>query len=242
MHTIHTVYFYYFSMPMKRQESDLYDPIKTHLQTLGFEVKGEIKDCDIVAKKEDLVIIIELKLSLNITLILQAVDRFSLADNVYIAIPKQCTLYKKQNKQVKKLIKRLGVGLIVVDFQATQHYVEIVSDPQDYIPRKNKRKQNALLKEFALRIGDTQKGGSTRSKAGLTAYRQRCIRVAEYLLKQSPAKGAEIKKAINEPQATQFLHNDYYGWFNKIERGVYQLSEQGKRELPDWQLKSQQIA
>ena len=221
-------------MPLKIQETDLYQPIKKHLQQLGFEVKGEIKKCDIVAKKGEQVIIIELKLSLNITLLLQAVDRFSVADVVYIAIPKQCTLYKKQNKQVKKLIKRLGIGLILVDVQKTAQYVEVVFDPQDYTPRKNKRKQGALLKEFNQRIGDTQKGGSTNAKAGLTAYRQRCIRVAEYLTKQPTAKGAEINKAIGEPQATQFLYSNYYGWFDKVDRGVYALSDKGKKELVEW--------
>ncbi|WP_232772440.1 hypothetical protein [Psychromonas sp. Urea-02u-13] len=97
---------------------------------MGFEVKGEIKDCDIAAQKDDQLIIIELKLNLNITLLLQAVDRFSLSDIVYIAIPKQCTLYKKQSKQVKKLIKRLGIGLMIVDIQKTAQYVEVVFDPQ----------------------------------------------------------------------------------------------------------------
>jgi hypothetical protein len=221
----------------KLRESDLYIPIKNYLQTLGFEVKGEIKDCDVVAQKGDQLIIIELKLNLNITLLLQAVDRFSLADIVYIAIPKQCSLYKKQGKQVIKLIKRLGIGLMIVDIQKVAQYVEVVFDPQDYSPRKNKRKQSALLKEFSNRIGDTQKGGSTRSKAGLTAYRQRCIRVAEYLLIQPTAKGAEIKKAIGEEQASSYLQKDYYGWFNKIERGVYQLSDKGKEELPRWLIK-----
>ena len=91
-----------------------------------------------------------------------------------------------------------------------------------------------MLKEFTLRQGDTQKGGSTRSKAGLTAYRQRSIRIAEYLMQRSTAKGAEVNKAIDEPQATLFLRNNYYGWFEKVERGVYALSEKGKIELPSW--------
>jgi len=221
-------------MAQKQQESDLYLPIKNHLQTLGFEVKGEINNCDIVAQKEDLLIIIELKLSLNITLLLQAVDRFSLTDIVYIAIPKQCTLYKKQSKQVKKLIKRLGIGLMLVDIQKTAQYVEVVFDPQDYTPRINKRKQGTLLKEFSNRIGDTQKGGSTRAKAGLTAYRQRCIRVAQYLTEKPYAKGVEIKKAIGEEQATSFLSANYYGWFEKVDRGVYKLSEKGQAELAEW--------
>jgi len=225
----------------KSKESDLYLPIKHFLNNLGYEVKGEIKQCDIVAKKGDEIIIIELKLTLNITLLLQSIDRFTLADIVYIAIPKQSPMFKNKSKQVKKLIARLGLGLIVVDIQEKHQYVEIINDPKEYIPRKNKRKQSALLKEFNLREGDTQKGGSTTKKAGLTAYRQRCIRVAEYLSKTDTASGAEIKKAIDELQATQFLHSNYYNWFDKIDRGIYKLSEKGKTELPEWQLKVNNI-
>jgi len=224
-------------MHKKMKESDLYQPIKNHLQKLGYEVKGEIKNCDIVAKKAEQYIIIELKLSLNITLLLQAVERFTLLDIVYIAIPKQCTIFKNQNKQVKKLVARLGLGLIVVDMQKTQQYVEVINDPQSYTPRKNKRKQSALLKEFQQRIGDTEKGGSTRAKPGLTAYRQRSIRIAEYLLAHNTAKGAEINKAIDEPQATQYLYKNYYDWFIKVERGVYKISDKGRQELPEWLLK-----
>jgi len=225
---------------IKIKETDLYQPIKDHLELMGFTVKGEIKNCDILAIKDELHIIIELKISLNITLLLQAVDRFILSDTVYIAIPKQCTIYKKQSKQVKKLLARLGVGLIIVDFQnnkkGKKQYVEIVSDPKDYSPRKNKKKQTALLKEFHQRIGDTQAGGSTRKSAGLTAYRQRCIRIAEYLMKSnSQASGAEINNAITEPQATAMLYQNHYGWFEKAKRGIYQLSEKGKKELKHWE-------
>lgn len=228
-------------MDIKLKESDLYLPVKSFLMNLGYEVKGEIKDCDIVAQKGNDLIIVELKLNLNITLLLQAVERFTLSDTVYIAIPKQCSMFKKQSKQIKKLIARLGLGLIVVDIQKTKQYVEVINDPKDYTPRKNKTKKNALLKEFNNRIGDTQKGGSTRAKAGLTAYRQRCIRIAEYLSEHPQAKGAEINKAIDEPQSTNMLRQNYYGWFDKIERGVYQLSEKGGVELPEWKNKKTEL-
>lgn len=219
---------------LKIKESDLYEPIKKYLTELGFEVKGEINNCDIVAQKQQQLIVIELKLTVNLTLLMQAVDRLSLTDDVYIAIPKQASVYKQNNKRLKKLIARLGLGLIIVDYQAANQYVEIIHDPKDYQPRKNKRKQSALLKEFNGRQGDTQKGGSTRAKAGLTAYRQRCIRVAEYLLSVEKARGVEINKAIDEPQATQFLRANYYKWFDKVERGVYTISETGRSELPEW--------
>ncbi|MCK5820019.1 MAG: hypothetical protein KAH18_12450 [Psychromonas sp.] len=219
---------------MKLKETALYLPIKQHLQKAGYEVKGEIKNCDIVAIKDNQLIIIELKLSLNITLLLQAVERFALSDIVYVAFPKQCPLYKKQVKQIKKLMARLGIGLIVVDFQKNNQYVDVISDPKDYKPRKNKRKQASLLKEFSSRIGDTQVGGSTMRNAGLTAYRQRCIRISQYLLTHKTAKGAEIKKAIEEPQATRMMYQNYYGWFEKVNTGIYQLTEKGRSELPHW--------
>jgi len=118
------------------KESDLYFPIKIFLKNLGYEVKGEIKNCDIVAQKDDAVIIIELKLSLNVTLLLQAVERLTLTDTVYIAIPKHCTLYKKKSANVKKLIARLGLGLIIVDMQQQNNYVEVVNE--EWVIKMNK--------------------------------------------------------------------------------------------------------
>lgn len=230
-------------MSIPTQESDLYLPIKSYLEKQGYQVKGEIKDCDIVAIKNSheakQIVIIELKLALNITLLMQAVERFTLSDNVYIAIPKQTPIYKKKNKEIKRLIARLGIGLIIIDFQESQTYVEIVCDPKDYQPRKNKRKQAALLKEFETRQGDTLLGGSTRRQSGLTAYRQRTIRVAQYLSEHEYSSGAEINKIINEKQATSILYQNYYNWFDRVKKGIYRLSEKGKAELPDWLEKEQ---
>ena len=38
---------------MDWKESDLYEPVKTYLEQLGYEVKGEVKDCDITAVRGD---------------------------------------------------------------------------------------------------------------------------------------------------------------------------------------------
>ena len=57
-------------MSLKIQESDLYAPIKTFLSGLGYQVKGEINDCDIVAKRGDETLIVELKIELKHYLII----------------------------------------------------------------------------------------------------------------------------------------------------------------------------
>ena len=59
-------------------ETSLYLPVKRHLESLGFSVKGEVGGCDLVALNGDdppVVVIGELKLSFNLELILQGVER-----------------------------------------------------------------------------------------------------------------------------------------------------------------------
>ena len=59
-------------------ETSLYRPVKVFLEGLGFVVKGEVRDCDLVALKGDnlpVVVICELKLTFTLELILQGVDR-----------------------------------------------------------------------------------------------------------------------------------------------------------------------
>ena len=59
-------------------ETALYLPVKRFLEKLGLTVKGEVGGCDVVALSGDeppIVVIGELKLSFNLELVLQAVDR-----------------------------------------------------------------------------------------------------------------------------------------------------------------------
>jgi hypothetical protein len=70
-------------------ETDLYPPIKRHLERLGLEVKGEVCGCDLVALSDgspELVVIGEMKQSFTLELVLQAVDRTSACDEVWLAV------------------------------------------------------------------------------------------------------------------------------------------------------------
>ena len=74
---------------MALSETALYLPVKRFLEALGFEVKGEVCGYDAVgvrAGEPPLVVIAELKLSFNLELVLQAVDRLRAADQVYLAV------------------------------------------------------------------------------------------------------------------------------------------------------------
>jgi hypothetical protein len=69
-------------------ETLLYQPVKAFLEGLGFVVKGEVRGCDLVALRGDdppLVVIGELKLTFNLELVLQGVDRAAACDEVWLA-------------------------------------------------------------------------------------------------------------------------------------------------------------
>ena len=64
----------------------LYRPVKTFLEGLGFVVKAEIGGCDLFALRGDdrpVVVIGELKLTFNLELVLQGVDRAAACDEVW---------------------------------------------------------------------------------------------------------------------------------------------------------------
>ena len=70
-------------------ETDLYPFIKRYLEKLGLEVKGEVRGCDIVALSDaspELVVIVEMKQSFTLELVLQAVDRTSACDEIWLAV------------------------------------------------------------------------------------------------------------------------------------------------------------
>ena len=67
-------------------EADLYGPIKRFLEAQGYEVKGEIGPCDVMAVRGDEgPVVVELKEQLSLALLLQAVDRLRMTDAVYVA-------------------------------------------------------------------------------------------------------------------------------------------------------------
>ena len=71
----------------KLLESDLYGPVREYLEKLGYEVKGEVKGCDITAMRGGELIVVELKRGFTLELVYQAMDRQRVADGVYVAVP-----------------------------------------------------------------------------------------------------------------------------------------------------------
>jgi hypothetical protein len=204
-------------------ETDLYAPVKALLEGQGYDVKGEVRGCDVVGVRGDEPpVIVELKKAFGLGLVLQGIDRLGLSDTVYLAVG----AWPKRMRDVKKLCRRLGLGFMVV----TKDRVDILLDPVPYQPRKNARKAKRLLGEHARRVGDPTQGGSTRVPI-MTAYRQQALRCAGLLSNNGPTKLSILRVEANAPNAATILQQDVYGWFERVDRGVYTVSPKGREGL-----------
>ena len=212
-------------------ESSLYLPVKRFLEKLGFEVKGEICGCDLVALRDGeatAVVIGELKLSFTLELVLQAVDRFPICDEIWLAVGmSRRGRGREGDPRVKKLCRLLGLGLLAVTASGK---VEVLVEPVPWRPRRDAKRRSRIVDEHRRRRGDPAAGGSTRQPI-MTAYRQQALACAAALA-HAPARPRDLKSGM--PDAPKILLSNVYGWFVRVERGVYTLSESGKAALLRW--------
>lgn len=215
------------------REIDLYEPVKSFLEAQGYEVKAEVSGCDVVAVRGDEPpVVVELKTRFNLELLLQAADRLSVSDTVYIAVadgPRSGL--RGRGKRALKLCRMLGFGVLLVRLpkpgaESGNGHVTPVQDPGLYQPRRNPRRSRRLLKEFVERVGDPNIGGATRMPI-ITAYRQTALRLVAGL-ENGAASTRELRASTGVDQASTILQRNVYGWFYRASRGVYALSPKGR--------------
>lgn len=218
----------------KLKESDLYQPIQKHFHKQGYQVNGEVNDCDLTAMKEGELVIVELKLSLNVELLIQATKRQRLTDLVYIAIPKPKRLRSKRWNDVRHLVRRLELGLITVSFTTKTPKLDFVTHPEPFdrkkVMRNSKKKRAALVKEIDGRSADYNVGGSNKTKI-MTAYKESCIHIACCLEKHGPMSPKNLTRLGTGDKTPSILQKNYYRWFERVKRGVYQLTDIGREEM-----------
>ncbi|MEP3436394.1 MAG: DUF2161 family putative PD-(D/E)XK-type phosphodiesterase [Hoeflea sp.] len=214
----------------KPKETDLYLPVKALLESQGYTVKGEIGAADIVAVRDgDDPVVVELKTGFSLSLFHQGIERQAITDAVYIAVPRGTgRAFLKAIAANKSLCRRLGLGLMTVRLK--DGLVEVHADPAPYKPRKSAIKKTRLLREFAKRTGDPNAGGATRQGL-MTAYRQDALRCARVLRELGPTKAAQVAKASGVEKARALMADNHYGWFERVETGIYGLCAKGAEAL-----------
>ena len=218
----------------KLKETDLYAPIKSYLLDQGYTVRSEVKNCDIVAKKDKELVVIEMKLHFSVDLLIQATKRQQLTDAVYIAIPRPADMGRRSRwPGIKRILRQLEVGLILVSIAESKTRVEIVFHPLPYRRLKKKKARRAVLREVRQRSADYNVGGSNKRKL-VTAYRENAILIACALHELGPSKPKSIRALGTGKKTLSILSNNYYGWFDRIDRGVYAITPQGEQEIHEY--------
>ncbi|KWV53367.1 hypothetical protein AS026_00860 [Rhizobium altiplani] len=212
-------------------ETSLYLPVKGFLEAAGYVVKGEIGGCDLVGLTEGeppVVVVCELKLSFNLELVLQAVDRAAMSDEVWIAARVSAKgRGREADKRYRDLCRRLGIGMLGVSDGGD---VSVIVSSVSPMPRTNPKRRSRLVREHQRRRGDPAVGGSTRAPV-MTAYRQRAL-ICAAALQQGLVRPRDMKTLA--PDAGKILLGNVYGWFERRDKGVYALTAVGEAALLRW--------
>ena len=96
------------------------------------------------------------------------------------------------------------------------------------------KKRRMVLEEFSGRHGDYNVGGSTRKKL-VTVYREAAIHIGALLNSHGPLAVKQLKTMGTDPDKTsKILQDNHYGWFQRISRGVYSITDQGITEINEY--------
>ncbi len=212
------------------KEYELFPVLKEHFVAQGYKVNAEVKDCDMTAVKDDELIIIEMKTSLNITVLYQALERKKLSPNVYIAIPRPKRDYRKTKLKMKNLITKLDLGLIVID--VVNRGLEVLVHPQvNPTQRINSNKKAKLVSEINNRSVDENIGGKNKTKI-LTAYKELGIALCVVINIEEEVDTNTLREKYGfDIKTTKYLHTNFFRWYKKVGKGTYQLTKEGKEVL-----------
>jgi hypothetical protein len=216
------------------RESDLYAPVKQHLEALGYAVRGEVGACDILAVQNETMVAVELKLNFGLPVLYQALQRLALVDLVYVAVAVPEGRIARRNwdasrRDATRLCRMIGIGLLSLRDGA----VVVHADPGPYRPAHKPNRRAKLLSEFVRRTGDHNIGGTTR-RPRMTAYREDALACAAILATQGPMKAASVRDEAGVPKAGTILRDNVYGWFEKIARGTYDVQESGRAAVSQY--------
>lgn len=217
-------------------EADLYEPIKKLLEKQGYQVRGEVKNCDIVGinPQNNEMVIVELKKSFNLKLLYQAMDRRSITRQVYVGIYRPKSYKNKSVKQMLRLLGEVGIGLITVS-DTKLRLAEFVLQPQSKKPVNSKRRQY-VEKEYSQRTGDRNAGGVNKRKI-VTAYKEASVLALCHMEAYDTLNTYYLKKYGYMDKVRNALKSNYFGWFEKAGRGIYGMSALGVDALDDEEYK-----
>lgn len=160
------------------KETELFLPLKKWLEERGHEVYTEVQSkytggrADIVAVNGPVITVVEMKVTLSLELIGQAVRWKPFANHIYIAVPS--SKHGRRNDYAQQLLRREGIGLLEVNLHSYGCYVQNFIRPT-FHRRINDHVRKSLVEQHKELPGGHAGGGY------VTPYKLTIDRVKEYL-------------------------------------------------------------
>ncbi len=164
----------------------------------------------------------------NLELVLQAVDRATACDEVWLAArTSKRSVGREHDARFRQLCRRLGFGMLGINDAGQVH---ILVSPIAHMPRRDPRRRSRLIDEHKRRSGDPTPGGGSRAPI-MTAYRQQALLCASMLV-EGGCRPRDLRPAA--PDSAKILLHNVYGWFERLGRGRYVLTQAGRDALVRW--------
>lgn len=215
------------------RETDLFAPVRGHLEEQGFTVRAEVEHCDIVAYRSGTLLVVELKQRFGIELLMQATSRQRITDQVYVAIPKSALRDRRRRRRAERLLRRLEMGLILVDAASSPPTARTIFAPSPYRPRRPSKLRSRVLEEMIGRTDVRNEGGTTRAKL-MTAYRENALQIACCLATHGPLSPRRLRDLGCGEKTSAILQRNVYGWFRRISRGLYDVTPTGRHAIEEY--------
>ncbi|MBR1649607.1 MAG: hypothetical protein IJ691_00415 [Lachnospiraceae bacterium] len=218
-------------------ERDLFGPVKEYFEKQGYICDGEVEDIDLYMEKGEEHVAVELKVDLDFKALRQAALRQKYVETVYIAVFKPMSLRNTAYRDKLYLLKRLGIGLLLVSKKSLE--VQVANEPLvtelSVYQKQNRNKKKKLTAEFSKRRTKNNVGG-VRGEKLISAYREDALLVLDACAELGgEVKGREVRKLCNIEKTADILRSNYYGWFEKIETGVYRVTDAGYAALEEFE-------
>ncbi|WP_082034199.1 DUF2161 domain-containing phosphodiesterase [Cohnella kolymensis] len=242
-------------------ETELYPPLKAFFTGRGYEVKAEIRGCDLVAYRADevLPVIVEIKKIFTLPLLLQGVDRQKTGASVWLAVERNRAKRGAHNQRFNELTalcRRLNLGFLTVTFYQTKPaVVDVWCEPQGTLPSSSaavsgkaaespepyiaasaargprQKKRAARLQQEFNARSGDYNLGGSTKTKLVTGYREKAIQCALALACHGPSAPRMVREWTGCPNPAALLRINYYGWFKRIGTGLYELTPEGAEAL-----------
>jgi len=228
------------------KEKDLFEPLKNWLEAQGFTVYAEYNGIDVIAVKDDEVIAIEMKKTMNLKVIDQILNVSDSVNKAYVCVFNQPRKRSFQDNNMtigEQILRKLNIGVIKIT--ATNSYYhgadEGITFTIDNVWYKPQRKE--IPKDYYRNIPDYYQkniGGVKSGDGSLTPYRVSILTIEDYFIdrKNKPATIKEIANDIGDqlhwtnPKASirQSLtswedKHFYYGYTQGYDKMIVHLQE-----------------